>query len=1498
MSGVDHQRLRELFDRAMQLDGEARAAFLESACAGDHALRARLEELTGAAADGTFLSAPTGEMGSQMRRQIAATAPLTERPGTRIGLYKLLQLIGEGGFGSVFLAEQEKPVRRRVALKIIKLGMDTRSVIARFEAERQALALMDHPHIARVLDAGATESGRPFFVMEYVVGDSITSFCDAHKLSVRERLELFGQVCQAVQHAHTKGVIHRDLKPGNILVSMSDGKPFAKVIDFGIAKATSQPLTDKTLFTEHRQLIGTPEYMSPEQAEGSPDIDTRTDVYALGVLLYELLTGATPFDAKRLRSAAWGEMQRIIKEEEPPVPSVRLRRDLTTLAEAAAARRIEPAKLDSQVRGELDWIVMKALEKERARRYEGASQLAADVQRHVMGEAVHAAPVSAWYRTRKFFRKHKGAVVSAEVALAALVVGTATTTWQMLRADAAVRKLTLQMDRAEAGVGKMMSILTGGATTGPMVSQDQSGNRLGKEDPLGYAIGFGTDLAESLKAERDTLARQQSLVRSTLERIVQAADSDPVAKAHGFVDGFPLSEKYKSLPESDREIATLAGVAEYTLRSAVEQADAAEWSAYTANIALAQASMQANNWPEARQRLEACPTSKRGWEWEILQRESSGTRWAKRGDFKRVALSSNGRLATLSNYQPPQIWDASSGEMLFALHTDDSANRIAFSPDGHLLATGSTTGSVDVWNEAGSRVASLQGHTDQINSVAFDSDGRTLVTSSVDGTIRVWDALKGTCRAVLGGNGKPVTCASISSDSAEIVATSTDGTISVWKAATGELVREIPTDANSLWSIAVAPGRSTAAVVSQKGELAIWDYSRGVKLETAQVAVSPFCNPQFIRSGEILAVGSPQGEVLLLDSRDLVERGMTSPRVSGVLGCLAADRDGRTMATIGLGEMDSLTNNLLSVVPSDGWGRAMSECFRESEDLDASLSAEALLSVVPEPIIEGRSLITPDGKRRIQIASDRTIRFFDHATAQEVAVFSTPDAVTRLRMRADGAILIISLADEDSPELFWDIRDPVERLKDRERERAEQPEADKYVDSLLASSRPTAELEGFLRVDESLTPLRRLVAWRALRDRLAEIERELNVRYAATVKLAEERQVKEKSEFAKLMESELAAAKDRSPRVMARLREMAEKWEYHAPQPTEAVQLSDAVRRADLLEAAGIMQRHLQPSEEAGYVAPNSVDLHRAYSLRLQHLGENDDATFEVEIEMLANDANYLGVPDARAQLDDAIARKERRTPVPDALLFRAWQFALDSNCDSCNIDRAEYYAKKIADSFRIAVEHNVKSIQIWEPVGDHIYGPDTLPPDEVDRVARALASDQGEVLRRRCIARTTRNLWLVASQGIPDWASAEPAFNLAKIRKQLAAECRQLLSVEPQSILGHQTLALLLYRASDLPAAQDAIERSISLSTRRADDPDTQEDESQPAPVARAIRALILMALGGDANIAAARIDAAAASAARKAFKGREAVLGFVEPAGLIDEAERETSKPAAAKP
>jgi eukaryotic-like serine/threonine-protein kinase len=347
----------------------------------------------------------------------------------QIGPYRVLEVIGEGGMGVVYKAEQRSPITRIVALKLIKLGMDTKEVVARFEAERQALALMDHTNVARVFDAGATDQGRPYFVMEYVAGEPITDYCDKHKLTVRQRLELFAQVCEGVQHAHMKGIIHRDLKPTNVLVTLHDGTPMTKVIDFGIAKATQQRLTERTLFTETGRLIGTPEYMSPEQAEMSGlDVDTRTDVYALGVLLYELLTGALPFDPKSLRAAAYAEVQRIVREQDPPPPSTRLSSLAAELRNGvASARRIGFEELARQLRRELEWIPLKAMRKDRTERYRTANELADDVRNYLAGRPLMAAPESTWYRLRKNARRHRGPVIAASAVLVALLLGVTAT---------------------------------------------------------------------------------------------------------------------------------------------------------------------------------------------------------------------------------------------------------------------------------------------------------------------------------------------------------------------------------------------------------------------------------------------------------------------------------------------------------------------------------------------------------------------------------------------------------------------------------------------------------------------------------------------------------------------------------------------------------------------------------------------------------------------------------------------------------------------------------------------------------------------------------------------------------------------------------------------------------------------------------------------------------------------------------------------------------------
>jgi eukaryotic-like serine/threonine-protein kinase len=461
------ERVEEIFYAALEVKAlDERKAFLDRACAGDSQVRSAVEEMLLSQTDVEefFRDGSPALAGASEISQAIADSPgfcksagpvlsNDEELGKRIGPYKLLQKIGEGGCGSVYMAEQETPVRRRVALKVIKLGMDTKSVIARFEAERQALAMMDHPNIARVLDAGATETGRPYFVMELVRGVKITAYCDENCLDARERLDLFIQVCHAIQHAHQKGIIHRDIKPSNILITMHDGLPVPKVIDFGIAKATSgQVLTDKTLFTAYDQFVGTPAYMSPEQAEMSElDVDTRSDIYSLGVLLYELLTGKTPFDQKELLQSGLDEMRRTLREREPHRPSTKLDgMRAEELTQTAMHRRIEPRRLKPLLSGDLDWIVMKALEKDRDRRYETANGLAADVQRYLSNEPVAARPPSRFYRFQKLVRRNKGTFAAAAAVSAALIFGLGVSTALLFKEREARREADRLRQQAEA----------------------------------------------------------------------------------------------------------------------------------------------------------------------------------------------------------------------------------------------------------------------------------------------------------------------------------------------------------------------------------------------------------------------------------------------------------------------------------------------------------------------------------------------------------------------------------------------------------------------------------------------------------------------------------------------------------------------------------------------------------------------------------------------------------------------------------------------------------------------------------------------------------------------------------------------------------------------------------------------------------------------------------------------------------------------------------------
>ena len=514
-------REEAIFAGAVALPAQERAAYLAQACGDDEQLRRRVEFLLQSHdRAGQFLEPvpPQGPGGT-----VLIPEPPSEKPGDRIGPYKIREKLGEGGCGVVYVAEQTEPVRRRVAMKVIKLGMDTRNVIARFEAERQALAMMDHPNIARVLDAGATETGRPYFVMELVRGIRITDYCDQNHLNTTQRLELFVHVCHAVQHAHQKGIIHRDIKPSNILVTLHDGVPVPKVIDFGIAKATEGRLTDLTVYTELRQFIGTPAYMSPEQAEMSGlDVDTRSDIYSLGVLLYELLTGQTPFDARELLKSGLDEMRRTIREEEPPRPSTRLSTmlyaDLTALAKRQGA---EPPRLVHFIRGDLDWIVMKALEKDRTRRFESASSLALDVQRFLRNEPIEARPPGGLYRFQKWVRRNKTVFAAGATVFAALVLGLGLSLYLFIRERQALRAEREALQRAVAAE-RLQAELRQEAEKGLALERRmrEMGPITDKFNTAGQLLSQGKiDEAEAVMAQVPTNIQSSSIIFNALGEV-------------------------------------------------------------------------------------------------------------------------------------------------------------------------------------------------------------------------------------------------------------------------------------------------------------------------------------------------------------------------------------------------------------------------------------------------------------------------------------------------------------------------------------------------------------------------------------------------------------------------------------------------------------------------------------------------------------------------------------------------------------------------------------------------------------------------------------------------------------------------------------------------------------------------------------------------------------------------------------------------------------------
>jgi serine/threonine protein kinase/WD40 repeat protein len=689
--------------------------------------------------------------------------PITEQPGAVIGPYKLLEQIGEGGFGVVFMAEQTEPIRRKVALKVLKPGMDTRQVVARFEAERQALAIMDHPNIAKVHDGGATTSGRPYFVMDLVKGVPITEFCDQNQLTPQQRLELFVPVCQAVQHAHQKGIIHRDLKPSNILVVMYDITPVPKVIDFGVAKALGQELTDKTLFTAFAQMIGTPLYMSPEQAgQSGLDIDTRSDIYSLGVLLYELLTGTTPFTRERFKQAAFDEIRRIIRDEEPPKPSTRLS-STEKLPAISAQRHTEPAKLTRQVRGELDWIVMKALEKDRNRRYETANGLAMDLQRYLADEPVLACPPSAVYRLRKFVRRNKGPVLAASLVVLALVAGIIGTTWGMVRATHAKAEVVSEAKQKDDALRDKEAALADAKDNLWLSLYEQArarrfsrrmGQRLESLDALAKAAAIRSD--ERL---RDEAIAAMALPDVRLGPLWYAVRPGP--------RGLAFDGQYRVYARSsDKGVISIRSLPDDREIESIDSAPTERGNLWLSPDGRYVANLEDRDtlkvWRVADRaavlrveldQLQGCafsPDSRHlavGRQGCVIRFElATGkevNRWVLPSKANYLAFHPDNRRLGVGYWDSnfASVYDATNGEHVAELPI--GANRlqvVAWHPDGERLAVAGSNLRIQIWNvPARRKVATIEGHVQEIDALTFHPDGDLLASRSWDGVMRLWD---------------------------------------------------------------------------------------------------------------------------------------------------------------------------------------------------------------------------------------------------------------------------------------------------------------------------------------------------------------------------------------------------------------------------------------------------------------------------------------------------------------------------------------------------------------------------------------------------------------------------------------------------------------------------------------------------------------------------------------------------------------------------------------
>jgi WD40 repeat protein/serine/threonine protein kinase len=994
MSKPDNE-LWAAFAEAREIaDAKAREEYLAHACGADQGLRSEIEELLRAEASaGSFLpDQPQTKAPARPPRpdRNPSVSFATEHVGDRIGSYKVLQELGEGGCGVVYMAEQEHPVRRKVALKVIKLGMDTRRVVARFEAERQALALMDHPNIAKVLDAGATGTGRPYFVMELVRGRKITEYCDDQRFSTRQRLELFIQVCQAVQHAHQKGIIHRDLKPSNILVTERDGVPVPKVIDFGIAKAAGAvQLTDKTLFTAFEQFLGTPAYMSPEQARlGELDIDTRSDIYSLGVLLYELLTGKTPIDNRRFLAAGLEEVRRTILEREPPRPSNRL----TTMAapeleDTARQRRVEGLRLVSLLRGDLDWIIMKCLEKDRTRRYETANGLARDIERHLRHQPVVACPPSTGYRIQKFIRRNQFAVAAAASVAAVLVLGTCVSIWLALRAWRAERQEAQLWQQAQ----RAQSVAQTAATNAQAAAAAEARARATAQHRLFVA---SLNLVQ-LAWEQNNLGRVRQLLSETATNADRGFEwyywhrqthAERVA-LYGHFGGV------RSVAFSPNGLRVVTGSRDGTAKV---------WETRSGNLLLTVPTEQDEVWA--------------------------------------VAFSPNGgQIVTCGVDGSVKLWDAATGTPLLAFTAHDEAiTSVAFSPDGQAIVTGSDDKTARIWRVSDrNNPVILTGHDKKLRSVAYSPDGQRIVTASADGTARVWETAGGQPLFTLTGHVAAVTSAAFSPDGRSIVTGSDDLTARVWDAATQTALLTLAGHLGEIRSVAWSPNGHWILTGSDDQTAKVWSALDGKDTLTLEGHGERINSVAYSPDGQQILTGGEDDTAKLWDCSTAGGPLVLSAH-NGRVQCAAFSPDDSQIATGGddgnVILWEATSGRVLARLPGHrDWINSLAfspdgqRIVTGSSDKTVRVWDIASRSTLFPPIADHMAPIwsvaySSDGQKILSAGSDLTVVVRDAATGRAlVHLKGLPDQVWSAVFSPDGTRILAGC--DDSTAGVWDAVD-------------------------------------------------------------------------------------------------------------------------------------------------------------------------------------------------------------------------------------------------------------------------------------------------------------------------------------------------------------------------------------------------------------------------------------------------------------------------------------------